>query len=121
MKSKTHVRGALRRKIIAVNFALALSALLAAGAASPASADEVEASAYPSGCSYSVAGSWGGQAACSQHNGGSYRAWVHCRHTDGTLMNYPGFWTQGGWSLAYCQGDSRALSAGIEYSSTNRS
>lgn len=84
-----------------------------------ASADEVGAMARPTGCHAQIPDSWGGVATCSSHHGGSYRAWVFCRHSDGRVSEYGGAWRQTGWSRAYCQGDSKAVSVGFETSVTD--
>lgn len=88
--------------------------------AASASADDVGAMGWPSGCQYEIPGAWGSVATCSSHNGGSYRAIVVCQRSDGKKLNHAGTWRQYGWSYAYCQGDSNPLHAGIETSASNR-
>lgn len=130
MKNTPENRDSVRRVLARGVIGLLLSGPIVVGIATPASAGErtdaapareIGVSAYPSDCWYSVTNSYGARASCEHHNGGSYRAIALCRHTNGTLRDYYGFWTQGGWSQAYCQGDSKVSSAGIEYSSINRS
>jgi hypothetical protein len=84
------------------------------------SSDEVGLMGRPTGCRAQIPDSWGAVASCSSHHGGSYRAWVFCRHSDGRVSEYSGAWRQTGWSRAYCQGDSKAVSAGFETSVTDR-
>lgn len=71
--------------------------------------------ARPSSCHYEVPGDWGGVAWCDKDNGGAYRALALCKDNDtGKVFNYVGMWRQVGFSYAYCQGNTRAISAGIE-------
>lgn len=70
--------------------------------------------ARPTGCHYEVPGSWGAVARCTNHNGGDYRAIAVCKYPNGTVHHIDGTWKQTGWSYAYCQGDSKATSSGIE-------
>jgi len=102
----------LRAGVNAVIGAL-LAALFAVGAGVSASASESSISAHPSGCHYEVAGEWGSVATCSSNNGGSYRASVTCKFSDGKIGEWDGPWKKTGRSIAYCQGDSTALYAGI--------
>jgi hypothetical protein len=120
---RTHVTNLLQRKPLRKIATAAVGAVMAGifslGAAAPASADGVEIQARPTGCTYQVPGSWGAVAQCSSHNGGSYRASVVCEFPDGRLGVYDGPWRQESWSRAYCQGNSKAISAGIETSVSN--
>ncbi|SEB62531.1 hypothetical protein SAMN05216483_0039 [Streptomyces sp. 2131.1] len=68
----------------------------------------------PTSCSYQIPGSWGAVAICDHSNGGHYRALVICKDSKGNLYNYVGGWRTDGYSYAYCQGESKASSAGIE-------
>jgi hypothetical protein len=72
------------------------------------------ATGRPTGCSSDVAGKWGSIAACSEHNGGAYRALVQCKYPNGKVWDYEGPWKKKGRSFAYCQGDSKAIGAGFE-------
>ncbi|MFF1498273.1 hypothetical protein [Streptomyces sp. NPDC058304] len=76
--------------------------------------------AHPTRCHYEVGGSWGGIALCRNHNGGSYRGIVLCKWPDGKVEDFEGGWRQYGKSYAYCQGDSQAMSAGVETSPYNK-
>ncbi|MFE7096887.1 hypothetical protein [Streptomyces erythrochromogenes] len=95
----------------------AVIALGIVGATAPNATAAV--TAHPSGCHYEVpSGKWGSVAQCTQNNGGSYRANVTCKFTDGKIAEFDGPWKKTGRSFAYCQGDSRALYAGIWTKST---
>ncbi|GAA4897987.1 hypothetical protein GCM10023237_15680 [Streptomyces coeruleoprunus] len=99
----------------------ALGVLLAGafslGAGGTASASEVGATARPTGCRYEVPGSWGAVASCKDDNGGSYRALAICKDPEsGKTLWFYGTWRQSGFSYAFCQGSSQAVSAGIETS-----
>lgn len=99
-----------------------LAGLFSLGGGATASASEVGTMAHPSGCSHEVAGNWGTVARCSKHNGGSYRAIAVCKdpETGKVVWSYGG-WRQYGYSYAYCNGSTRATSAGIESSPSNKS
>jgi hypothetical protein len=97
-----------------------LTGFLSLGVVAPAAAVDVGVKARPTGCHYQVPGNWGAVAQCSSHHGGSYRAWATCKYSDGRKQDVPGQWRQTGWSRAYCPGDSKATSAGIETSVTNQ-
>ncbi|GGV77022.1 hypothetical protein GCM10010294_44040 [Streptomyces griseoloalbus] len=109
-----------RIRRIGVNAAIGalLAGLFTVGANTSASASESGISAHPSGCHYEVAGSWGSFATCSSNNGGSYRASVTCKFSDGKIAEWDGPWKKTGRSVAYCQGDSKALYAAIWTKST---
>ncbi|MET8401972.1 hypothetical protein [Streptomyces sp900116325] len=92
-----------------------LAGVFSLGAGAPASAADVGIKARPTGCTYEVPGDWGGVARCTNPNGGAYRALVLCKDREtGKVYNYVGTWRQTGFSYAYCQGNTRATSAGIE-------
>lgn len=82
-------------------------------AGTSASASESAAAGRPSGCHYEVGGYWGSIAQCSDDNGGSYAATVGCKFPNGKIVDYDGPWRKAGKSIAYCQGDSKAVYAGI--------
>ncbi|MEO3765038.1 hypothetical protein [Streptomyces sp. B8F3] len=69
----------------------------------------------PSGCDYGI---WDGLdatwAMCDDDNGGSWRAIALCKSTEGKILYGYGQWTKGAVSVAYCNGDSKVKSAGIE-------
>jgi hypothetical protein len=90
-----------------------LAGLLSLGAGASASASEAGVKAHPSDCHYEVAGKWGAVARCEKDNGGSYRATATCKYSDGKEQWVTGPWKWTGPSYAYCQGDSKAISAGI--------
>jgi hypothetical protein len=97
-----------------------LAGVFALGAGATASASEVGATARPTGCTYEVPGDWGGVARCKNPNGGAYRALVLCKDREtGKVLNFEGPWRQTGFSYAYCQGNTRATSAGVETRVTN--
>jgi len=133
----------IRRSLAAASIGVLLSGVFALGAAAPSwaegaealpgdsgvavssrtvstSADEVGVMGRPTGCRAQIPDSWGGVATCDNHHGGSYRAWVFCRHSDGRVTEYSGAWRQTGWSRAYCQGTSKAVSVGFETSVTDQ-
>jgi hypothetical protein len=83
-------------------------------------AGEVGLMAHPSGCRAEIPADWGSVATCSRHNGGSFRALVLCRHRDGRITDDTGPWMRSGWSRAYCEGDSKAVTAGFETSYYDR-
>ncbi|GAB2977068.1 hypothetical protein GCM10023080_047270 [Streptomyces pseudoechinosporeus] len=73
------------------------------------------AQGWPTGCSYEVVDSKMTVAKCSNSHGGHYRASATCKDTDtGALKFFDGDWrNNGSFSRAYCQGSTRAVSAGI--------
>jgi hypothetical protein len=97
-----------------------LAGFFSLGAVAPASAADAGTRARPTGCRAQVPGYWGAVAECDNHHGGSYRAWGNCKYSNGRVQMVEGPWRQTGWSRAYCQGDSKAISAGFETSVTNR-
>ncbi|MER7665300.1 hypothetical protein [Streptomyces sp. NPDC096193] len=92
---------------------LLMTGLFAVGSGATVSASEVGATAHPSGCTYAVSDVWGSIATCSKNNGGTFAATVTCRFSDGKIAFFDGPWKKSGRSIAYCQGDSKAVSAGI--------
>lgn len=101
------------RRIIGSAVGVLLGGVLTLGAGMPASAANIGVTAHPSGCNYGLAGKWGSFAHCSKNNGGSYAATVTCKFSDGKIGEFDGPWKKAGRSIAYCQGDSKALYAGI--------
>lgn len=102
------------RKSITLLGALAVFAL---GYTGTANASDAEAMARPTGCKYEVWDQWGAVATCSDDNGGSWRAIARCKDPeDGDFVLAFGQWVYRGgtWSYAYCPGDTRPSSAGIE-------
>lgn len=89
--------------------------------AAPAHASsEVGVAAHPTGCSSQVWFDYGATAACSNHNGGSWRAVAVCvSPTSKEVKWFYGPWKKGGVSLAYCNGDTVVRSAGLESSPTD--
>ncbi|MFE2529011.1 hypothetical protein ACFXEL_32840 [Streptomyces sp. NPDC059382] len=74
------------------------------------------ATAWPTGCHYSVEGVKMTVAKCSNSHGGHYRAVADCKNPDtGAIETFVGDWrNNGSWSKAYCQGPSRTVYAGID-------
>jgi hypothetical protein len=101
------------RAVAAPAIGVLLASVFSLGSGTSASASEVGTRAHPSGCHYEVAGYWGAVASCSSNNGGSYAATVGCKFPNGKIVDYDGPWKKRGKSIAYCQGDSKAVYAGI--------
>lgn len=112
------LKGTRIRRVAATSALGVLAGVFLLGAGVPASASEVGTMAHPSGCHYEVAGGWGAIAQCSSNNGGSYRASVTCKFSNGKIGEWDGPWKKTGRSIAYCQGDSKALYAAIWTRST---
>ncbi|WP_079130814.1 hypothetical protein [Streptomyces sp. H-KF8] len=104
----------IQRTITTPALGVLLAGLFSLGSGATASAADAGTMARPTGCHYEVPASWGAVARCDNHNGGTYRAIAVCKYPNGTVHQIEGSWKQSGWSYAYCQGDSKATSAGIE-------
>ncbi|BBC32480.1 hypothetical protein SGFS_037740 [Streptomyces graminofaciens] len=103
-----------RRTVTTPALGMLLAGILSLGSGAPASASDASIMARPTNCHYEVWGYWGSVANCQNHNGGSYRALVRCKYPEGKVRAYEGPWKQTADSRAYCQGDSKPVSAGIE-------
>ncbi|MFW6724153.1 hypothetical protein ACHZ98_29195 [Streptomyces sp. MAR4 CNY-716] len=112
-----------RQNIITATLGVLFTAFTAFASAAPASAatppSEVPVSVAtqqgrPTGCSYDLLGDWGAEAKCTNPNGGSYQALVNCKDPDsGRVYVFEGLWERGVTSRAYCEGNTRAIAAGI--------
>jgi hypothetical protein len=96
------------------------SAILAVGATlsitASAGVANASATAFPSGCRYVQFSNTQADAACSNANGGSWRAVAVCRDAElsRTVYRYgPWRYSSGQRSTAYCQGAERILYPGI--------
>ncbi|MGC9541845.1 hypothetical protein [Streptomyces sp. UG1] len=73
--------------------------------------------ARPTGCDYGTVGDYGSLAWCDHDNGGSWRAIAVCKSpSTGKILYGYGNWTNAYVSQAFCNGDSKVQSAGIETS-----
>ena len=81
----------------------------------------VQPMAWPTGCSYGVYNMWMTAANCTSHNGGSWQAIAVCKSpSTGKVTHQYSRWAQS-TVYAYCHGDSKAISAGINQSAVNKS
>lgn len=109
----------IRRAAVTPALGVLLGGLVSLSVGTAASASEA-ATARPSGCYSAVSNTWGTEANCSNHNGGSYRAIAVCTEAEsGKVQHFYGNWKQRGPSFAYCNGAYRSTSAGIETSVSN--
>ncbi|MFJ5772587.1 hypothetical protein [Streptomyces sp. NPDC093094] len=104
-----------RRTVIASAFGVLLAGSFSLNVAAPATASAAERG-RPTGCSYELINPRLTVAECDRANGGHYRAVANCRDTDtGAIKVFEGDWrNNGSFSKAYCQGSTKAVSAGIE-------
>lgn len=110
----------VRRAAVTPALGVLVGGLLSLGVGTTASASEAGATGRPDGCNFTVSNSWGTEARCSSHNGGSYRAIAVCTdHETGKVQDFYGDWRQTGFSYAYCNGSYRATSSAIETSVRN--
>lgn len=110
----------IRQAAVTPALGVLLGGFISLGVGASASASEAGATGRPGGCSSTISNTWGTEATCSSHNGGSYRAVAVCTEAEsGKVQHFFGNWKQWGPSFAYCNGAYRATSAGIETSVTN--